>query len=340
MSSYRQAGVDLDTADSFVESIGDQVTATWGPNVVGGFGGFAAGVTIPDGYSNPVLMMSTDGVGTKLDIARRAGRYESVGHDLVAMCVDDLAAVGARAIAFTDYLAVGRIDPVRDRKIVASVAEACSAAGCALIGGETAEHPGVVDEDHVDLAGAALGVVESGSEITGSTVKDGDVIIGIESPNLRSNGFSLVRAVLGERRLEEPFPGEGRSIGEVLLSPSVIYTPAVVAAAATGSTSALVHVTGGGIGGNLSRVLPDGLHALISAGTWPMPNVFRVVQEWGKIPEDEMFRVFNMGLGYLAVVPSDESDSVEAAFGEHGHGTHLVGSVVEGESGVTIVPPD
>lgn len=338
MNSYRDAGVDLTKADTFVESIGDSVTATWGRNVVGGFGGFAAGVTLPDGYTDPVLMMSTDGVGTKLEIARRVGRYEGVGHDLVAMCVDDLAAVGARAIAFTDYLAVGRLDPVRDRKIVSSIAEACSAAGCALVGGETAEHPGVVDQDHVDLAGAALGVVENGSQISGSALRVGDVIIGIGSPNVRSNGFSLIRAILEDRDLESPFPGKDLSIGEVLLSPSVIYTPAVLAAAGAASIGALVHVTGGGIAGNLSRVLPEGLHAVVESGTWPTPKVFRVVQEWGTIPEEEMLRVFNMGLGYLAVVPPGEADVVETIFNEHDHGTHRVGRIVEGERGVTILP--
>ncbi len=337
MATYRDAGVDLDQADRHVALIADAVTSTWGPNVVGGFGGFATGVTIPDGYTSPVLMMSTDGVGTKLELARRTGRYEGVGHDLVAMCVDDLAAVGARPIAFTDYLAVGRLEPDRDTVIVASVAAACSLAGCALVGGETAEHPGVVDVGHVDLAGAALGIVEAGREIGGSLVDAGDVIIGVESPNLRSNGFSLVRAVVDGRPLDATFPGDERSVGAVLLEPSVIYAPGVLDAASTGFVHAFAHVTGGGIPGNLARVIPDGLGAEIDTGTWARPNVFNVIQHWGAVPDDEMYRVFNMGIGYLAVVASDGIDAVVDAFGTRGHPTHRIGTIVGGSSGVRLI---
>lgn len=337
MATYHDAGVDLEQADRHVAMIADAVTSTWGPNVIGGFGGFATGVTIPAGYTNPVLMMSTDGVGTKLELARLTGRYEGIGHDLVAMCVDDLAAVGARPIAFTDYLAVGHLDPDRDTVIVASVAAACSVAGCALVGGETAEHPGVVDTDHVDLAGAALGVVEAGIEIGGSFVTAGDVILGVESPNLRSNGFSLVRAVTAGRPLDEAFPGDERSVGEVLLEPSMIYAPGVLDAASTGFVRAFAHVTGGGIPGNLIRVLPDGLGAEIDTGTWVRPNVFNVIQNWGAVQDDEMYRVFNMGIGYLAVVAPDGIDAVADAFNTHGHPTHRIGTVIGGSSGVRLI---
>lgn len=333
MATYRAAGVDLEQADRFVAGIGPGVTATWGPNVVGGFGGFAAGVTIPEGYDRPVLMMSTDGVGTKLDLARRTGRYEGVGHDLVAMCVDDLAAAGARPIAFTDYLAVGSLNEARDRKIVESVAAACSIAGCALVGGETAEHPGVVAEDHVDLAGAALGVVELGREITGSQTAVGDVVLGIDSPNLRSNGYSLVRAIVGDRSLDDPFPGDDRTVGEVLLEPSVVFAPAALDAAATGFVRAFAHVTGGGIPGNLSRVLPAGRAARIRTRSWETPNVFRVMKKWGSVADDEMYRVFNMGIGFLAVAAPSGAEAVVSAFGSHGHNAHIIGTIEEG-SGV------
>ena len=335
MATYREAGVDLEQADRFVEGIGPGVTATWGPNVVGGFGGFAAGVTIPEGYTRPVLMMSTDGVGTKLDLARRTGRYGGVGQDLVAMCVDDLAAAGARPIAFTDYLAVGRLNATRDRTIVESVAAACSIAGCALVGGETAEHPGVVAEDHVDLAGAALGVVELGMEITGSQIAVGDVVVGIESPNMRSNGYSLLRAIVGGRSLDDPFPGDDRSLAEVLLEPSVVYAPAALDAAATGFVRAFAHVTGGGIPGNLSRVLPAGTAAGIDTRSWEAPNVFRVMQNWGSVSDGEMYRVFNMGIGYLAVAAPEGTDAVVSAFESHGHGAHIIGTIEEG-SGVRL----
>jgi phosphoribosylformylglycinamidine cyclo-ligase len=333
MATYREAGVDLEQADRFVAGIGPGVTATWGPNVVGGFGGFAAGVTIPEGYDRPVLMMSTDGVGTKLDLARRTGRYEGVGHDLVAMCVDDLAAAGARPIAFTDYLAVGCLNEARDRTIVESVAKACSIAGCALVGGETAEHPGVVAKDHVDLAGAALGVVQLGLEITGSQTAVGDVVVGIESPNLRSNGYSLVRAIVGDRSLDDPFPGDDRTVAEVLLEPSVVFAPAALDAAATGFVRAFAHVTGGGIPGNLSRVLPAGTAARICTGSWEAPNVFRVIKKWGSVADNEMYRVFNMGIGFLAVAAPDGTEAVVSAFESHGHGAHLIGTIEEG-SGV------
>lgn len=333
MKTYRGAGVDLDRADRLIDKLGPVVTSTWHDGVVGGFGGFAAGVTIPAGYTNPVLMMSTDGVGTKLDLARRSGLYDGVGNDLVAMCVDDLAAAGARPLAFTDYLAVGRIEAGRDQAIVSSIAEACRTAGCALVGGETAEHPGVVPNDHVDLAGAALGVVEKGREISGSGIKPGDAVIGIVSPNLRSNGYSLVRAILADRDLEDVFPGEDRSIAEVLLDPSVIYAPAANRVAALGTARAFVHVTGGGIAGNLRRVLPPGMGARIDPRSWERPNVFEVIQHWGSISDEEMFRVFNMGLGYLVVCRTGDTESTIEAL--QPHQVRVIGQISE-SGGVSI----
>ena len=220
MPTYESAGVDLAGADRHVAAIGPLVTATWGPNIVGGFGGFAAGIELPAGMRRPVLMMSTDGVGTKLEIARLLEMWEGVGFDLVAMCVDDLTAVGARPLGFVDYMAVGALQPARDTAVVASIAAACSAVGCALVGGETAEHPGVMDADAIDVAGAALGVVESGEEITGSSVEAGDLVIGLASPNVRSNGFSLVRKIVEDWGA----PFNGSTLGETLLEPSVLYS--------------------------------------------------------------------------------------------------------------------
>jgi phosphoribosylformylglycinamidine cyclo-ligase len=328
--------VSLDAAEEVVKGIAGRVTSSWGDEVVGGFGGFAAGIRLPSGYERPVLMMSTDGVGTKLDIARRAGDYRGVGHDLVAMCVDDLAAVGARPLAFTDYLAVGRVDPEREKVIVGSIAEACRASGCALLGGETAEHPGVVDADHVDLAGAALGILEEGNEITGTGIAPGDVVIGVLSPNLRSNGYSLVRHIIGERPLTEPLPGTERTLGEVLLEPSVIYTPAVLAAVRSGGVRGLVHVTGGGIHGNLARVLPEQVDARIDV-SWDVPPVFRVLQTWGRVSDEEMFRVFNMGIGYLAVAEPAAADPIITAFSSHGHRAQAIGRIESGAGAVVIV---
>jgi phosphoribosylformylglycinamidine cyclo-ligase len=256
--SYRDAGVDIEAGDRFTASIAETVRATWGDRVVGGFGGFAAGIRLPDGYDEPVLMMTTDGVGTKAEVARTAGRVEGLGHDLVAMCVDDLAAAGAAPLAMTDYLAMGRLDQQLAGRLVASIAQACELAGCALVGGETAEHPGVLPAGVFDLAGAAVGVVEAGHEVTGEAIAVGDQIVAVASPNLRSNGFSLIRAlVLPKLALDEEFPGTGHSVTDVLLEPSVIYAPAVQAALAAAPIRGLAHVTGGGIAGNLRRILPE-----------------------------------------------------------------------------------
>ncbi len=334
MASYRTAGVDLAAADRHVDAIADLVTATWGNGVVGGFGGFAGGVELPPGYQHPILMLTTDGVGTKLELARRTGRWDGVGHDLVAMCVDDLAATGATPLGLVDYMAVGRLEPDRDRAVVASVAAGCALAGVPLLGGETAEHPGVMPPDQIDLAGAALGVVERDHRIDGSAIRPGEVIIGVASPNLRSNGFSLVRAIIGERDLDEPFHGNDRSWAEVLLDPAVIYAPAVLNAVASGGIDGLAHVTGGGIATNLARILPDGTRAVLHEGAWEVPRVFHVLQEMGSVPDQEMRSTFNLGLGFIAVVAPGAEEGVRESFARFGHTTWVVGEVIEGERGV------
>ena len=330
MPTYRESGVDLRAADELVGQIGPAVQGTWDDRVVGGFGGFAAGVRIPPGFEHPVLMMSTDGVGTKIELARVTNRFDGLGFDLVAMCVDDLAAVGARPLAFTDYLAVGALRPHRDRALIESVAAACSAAGCALLGGETAEHPGTMPVDAFDLAGAALGIVEEGDEVTGASIRVGDSIIGVESPNLRSNGFSLVRAVLRDVVLDS-LMDDGRSVGEVLLEPSVIYAPAVLDALATGTVRGLAHITGGALPGNLPRVLPPSCGAAIEPGAWTVPPVFRYVQDLGSISEEEMFGTFNMGIGFAAFVRAADASQVQAVFTNHGHRNWVIGEVTTSE---------
>jgi len=291
VTSYREAGVDLEAAGRHVNNISEAVTATWTGEVVGGFGGFAAGVQIPDGYVNPVLMMSTDGVGTKLELARRSNRWTGVGHDLVAMCVDDLAAVGAQPLGFVDYMAVGALDESRDAEIVSSIAAACGLAGCPLLGGETAEHPGVMEPDAVDLAGAVMGVVDKGAELGPNLVVENDVVIGLRSPNLRSNGFSLVRSVFGE------------SIDDhisQLLEPSIIYSPSVLSAAKTGGVHGAAHITGGGLAENLARTLPKGMGATIDTAAWDRPGVFDFITSRG-VTDDDMWRTFNMGIGFCLV---------------------------------------
>ncbi len=326
MATYRDAGVDLEAADQAVDRIDAPVTATWGSDVIGSFGGFAAGIRVPGGFTDPVLMMSTDGVGTKAEVARRAGRLDGLGWDLVAMCADDLAAAGARPIAMTDYLAVGELIPERVERIVTSVARACREAGIALLGGETAEHPGVMKADEFDLAGAVVGIVEANRVVDGTAVEPGQVVIGLESPNLRSNGFSLLRsAVLTRIGLDSPL-AEGTA-AEVLLAPSVVYSPAIQRLLAAVPVAAMAHVTGGGITSNLARVLPDFVDAVIDRAAWPRPAVFSEVAEIGEIGEADMFTTFNMGIGFVAIVaPGDGAAAREALEVP----SHVIGSVGAG----------
>ncbi|MDQ3782208.1 MAG: phosphoribosylformylglycinamidine cyclo-ligase [Actinomycetota bacterium] len=338
MATYRQAGVDLAAADAVVDRIGDAVTATWGDAVVGGFGGFAAGLRLPAGYRHPVLMMATDGVGTKAEIARLAGRVEGLGWDLVAMCVDDLAAAGARPVAMTDYLAVGSIDVEVVATLVGSIAAACAAAGVALLGGETAEHPGVMQADRFDLAGTALGVVEDGEQIDGSDIAPGDVIVGVASPTLRSNGFSLVRRVVLDRlALDDPMPGGEGTVADTLLAPSVIYAPAIVDLVAAHRPTGLAHITGGGLAGNIVRVLPGGCQAIVDTGCWEPPAVFASVADLGDVPGDEMFAVFNMGIGFVVITPSHRAQASIGALAASGHEATVIGAVVAGERTVRLV---
>lgn len=323
MATYGDAGVDLSAADSVVREIADAVTSTWGENVVGSFGGFAGGFRIPARYEDPVLMMSTDGIGTKLDLARRLGKLDDVGFDLVAMVVDDLAAAGAQPLALTDYIAVGKLDPLEITSIVESVASACRAAGVALIGGETAEHPGTLPPDSLDVSATALGVVEHDLLFDIGTIEVGDVLVGVASPNLRSNGFSLVRAIVGDEVATASIGG--RPLRDVLVEPSVIYAPAAVAARSL--VKAFAHITGGGLVGNLPRVLPGHLGALLDERAWPTPPIFDYLQSAGSVDRGEMRRVFNMGIGFVAVCAPERVEAVELCFMRFGHPSYRVGSV-------------
>lgn len=299
--------MNLEAAERHTSSIAEDVTSTWEGKVVGAFGGFAAGVGLPPGYRDPVLMMTTDGVGTKLELARRHDMWDGIGFDLVAMCVDDLVAAGARPIGLVDYMAVGSLRQDRDRRIVASVAAACRVAGCPLLGGETAEHPGVMEPDTVDLAGAAMGVVERGDELGPHKVHAGDLLVGLESPNLRSNGYSLVRSVLG---------GAVDDHVEILLEPSVIYAPRVLEAVERGGIGAAAHITGGGLAGNLGRILPTGLAAVVDTSRWTPPPVFTLIESQG-VDREEMLGVFNMGIGFCLVVSPDALESVMSITATH-----------------------
>jgi phosphoribosylformylglycinamidine cyclo-ligase len=337
VTSYEESGVNLGAADELVDRIGWRVMSTWTEDVVGGFGGFAAGIQIPAGFSNPVLMMATDGVGTKAEIARQTGLFEGLGYDVVAMVADDLAAAGAQPIAMTDYIATGRIDVDKVESLVESIVEACNESDISLLGGETAEHPGVLASDQFDLSATALGIVELGDEIDPQAVVAGDIIIGVRSPNLRSNGFSLVRAIVKSGLpLDADFPDTTTPTAHVLLDPSIVYAPAVVNLLARMRPHGLAHITGGGLPGNVIRVLPDGTRAIIERSRWDVPHVFEVLQRVGKVPMGDMFRTFNMGIGFTAVVAEADVDATLKGFESSDMPADVIGHIVEGDKAVEI----
>lgn len=342
-ATYAGAGVDIVAADAAVERLKGLAAATDRPGVlegIGGFGGlFALDVT---GHRRPVLVSSTDGVGTKLAVARATGRLDTVGIDLVAMCVDDVVCTGAEPLYLLDYLAVGRLDPARVEQVVGGVAEGCRRAGCALLGGETAEHPGVMGDDDLDLAGFAVGVVEHDERLGPHRVRPGDVLVGLPSPGLRSNGYTLARHVLLDRAsldLQGPaWSGADHSLADELLRPSEIYAPAVLAAVAAGDDAvhACAHVTGGGIAGNLARVLPPECDATVRRATWDVPRIFGEIARLGEVDGAEMDRVFNLGLGMVLVVAPGAVDGVVRAIAGRGRQAAVVGEIGPGAGEVAV----
>jgi phosphoribosylformylglycinamidine cyclo-ligase len=338
-NDYRAAGVDLEAAEEAVDRIRSVVASTARPEVVGGIGGFGGFFAFdPSRYEKPLLVSGTDGVGTKSEVARLVGRYDTIGLDCVAMSVDDLAVCGAEPLFFLDYVSVGRNDPGMIEAIVSGVADGCRQAGCALVGGEISEHAGVMEPGQFDLVGFAVGVVEADRRLPAG-VRAGDRVVGVASPGLRSNGYTLARKVLiepGDRRLDDAaWPGADVTLGDELLRPSVIYSPALRRLSGDVEVHAFAHVTGGGIPGNLARVLPDGLGAEIHRGSWPEPRIFAVVAEAGGVAGDEMVRVFNLGLGMLAVVPDGEVAGALSSLAAGGFAAFDVGVVVEG-AGVSV----
>ena len=313
--SYTSAGVDIAAGDRVVGLIRNAVASTARPEVVGGIGGFAGlfDATKLAGYRRPLLAATTDGVGTKVMIASELGVYDTVGVDLVGMVADDLVACGAEPLLLTDYIVCGRVIPERVAAIVAGVAAGCVLAGCALVGGETAEHPGHLGPDDFDLAGAATGVVEAQRVLGPDRVRPGDVVIAMASSGLHSNGFSLVRRVLDQPSaaldLAAAPPELGRPLGQELLTPTRIYARDCLALAERCDVHAYAHITGGGLAANLSRVLPPGADAVLDRATWAPPPVFGLLAERGSIADAEMERVFNMGVGMVAVISADEADS-------------------------------
>ena len=306
--SYRRAGVDTAAGADAVVRIAGLAAGATRPEVVEGVGGFAGLFRIGDGR---LLAASADGVGTKLEIARLAGRLDTVGIDLVAMCADDVVCTGAEPLFFLDYLAVGRVDPKRVASIVAGVADGCRLAGCALLGGETAEHPGVMEPDAFDLAGVCVGAVDEDAILGPAHVRDGDVLIGMASSGLHANGYSLVRASLLDRfGLDETPPGLNRPLVDELLEPCVVYAADVLALHRAGLLHAAAHVTGGGLPENLPRVLPAGLGAEIRRGSWPEPPIFRLIGDASASTDDDLFATFNMGIGMVLVVSPQQVDDI------------------------------
>jgi phosphoribosylformylglycinamidine cyclo-ligase len=340
-ATYAAAGVDLGAADAVVDRLGRLVSSTARPGVLGTIGGFGGLFALDtERYRHPVLVSSTDGVGTKLLVAKALGRYGTVGIDLVAMCVDDLVCVGAEPLFFLDYVAIGRLDPDRLVEVVEGIAAGCRRVGCALVGGETAEHPGAMADDDLDIAGFAVGVVERGQELGAARVRPGDALVGLLSPGLRSNGYSLARHVLLQRAgrsLEAPaWPGASRSLGDELLEPSVIYTPAVRTAIdrAGGGVHACAHVTGGGLAANLARVLPPGCDALIDRASWEVPRIFSEIASAGGVDDEEMARVFNLGIGMVLLVDPTSVTASRDALEREGVASAEIGTVVSGTGSV------
>jgi phosphoribosylformylglycinamidine cyclo-ligase len=340
-ATYAAAGVDINAAEVAVERIKDMVRSTYRPEVIGDIGGFGGLFGFPRGYRDPVLVGSTDGVGTKALVAKAAGRFTTIGIDLVAMCVDDLVCQGAEPLFFLDYVAVGRLDPDHIEQLVEGVAKGCRQANCALIGGEMAEHPGAMEPAAFDLVGFAVGVVERDRILTRGATEPGDILIGLASPGLRSNGYSLARHILLDRAglaLSGPaFSGSPRSLADELLEPSIIYAPAIQALLRAVDVRAVAHITGGGLPGNVARLLSGECDAVIDRRQWETPRIFSEIQRLGAVPDEEMTRVFNMGIGMVVAVRREDVFRSLDVLRAHHHRAVEIGGVVDGSGSVLLV---
>jgi phosphoribosylformylglycinamidine cyclo-ligase len=341
--TYKQAGVDIAAGNRFVNLIKPLVRKTFRPEVLTDLGGFGGLFRLPARrYKDPVLVSGTDGVGTKLKVAFQMDRHDTVGIDLVAMCVNDVVVSGAEPIFFLDYLATGKLEPEKSVEIIKGITEGCKQAGCALIGGETAEMPSIYSGGEYDLAGFAVGVVEKEKIVDGRRIKAGDALIGLASSGLHSNGYSLVRKVIFEAAglsLQDRISDLSRPLGEELLTPTRIYVKSILSllgkASLAGAIKGIAHITGGGITENLPRVFPSGCGALITRSSWEVPPIFGFLQHKGGITEDEMYRTFNMGLGMILVVSRDKVTKFLAKAKRLGERAFLIGEVIRGPRKVT-----
>ncbi|HCS57921.1 MAG TPA: phosphoribosylformylglycinamidine cyclo-ligase [Gordonia polyisoprenivorans] len=313
--SYAGAGVDIDAGDRAVELIGPHAKRATRPEVLGGLGGFSGLFALKGNYREPVLAAASDGVGTKLAVAQAIGKHDTVGQDLVAMCVDDLVVCGAEPLFLQDYIAIGKVVPETVAEIVAGIADGCVIAGCALLGGETAEHPGLMRDDHYDLSATAVGVVAADQVLSPDRVRAGDSVIALGSSGLHSNGYSLARKVLldwGHMDLGGDVEEFGRTLGEELLEPTRIYARDCLALAAEADVRTFAHITGGGLAENLARVIPSGLVAELERNTWTPAPIFAMIAQRGRVEQAEMERTFNMGVGMVAVVAPEDTDRAQA----------------------------
>lgn len=334
--TYKEAGVSIDEGERFVSLISPLVRKTFRKEVITEIGSFGALFKLDiTKYKEPVLVSGTDGVGTKLKIAFMADRHETVGIDLVAMSVNDILTSGAEPLFFLDYFATGRLVPEKAVKVIEGIVEGCREAGCSLIGGETAEMPGFYADDEYDLAGFAVGIVDKGDIIDGSGIRSGDIIIGITSNGLHSNGYSLVRKVffdLHRMNLSDYIPELNKTLGEELLRPTRIYVRAIDSLKERNiPIKGIAHITGGGITGNLPRILPDGLSAHVRIGSWPVEPIFRLIEEMGKVPADEMRRTFNMGIGYTVILSEEYAGRALQSLKDNGFDSFIIGRIEKGK---------
>lgn len=337
--TYRDAGVDIDAGNYSVQLIKDSVKATYRPEVLGDLGGFGGLFALSTKYKEPVLVSGTDGVGTKLKLAFMLNKHDTVGQDAVAMCVNDILVQGAEPLFFLDYLAVGKLDPEQVASVVKGVAGACKESGCALIGGETAEMNGFYPVGEYDIAGFAVGAVEKSEIITSERVKEGDVILGLPSSGLHSNGFSLVRKIVfelkgfkGDEYIEEL----GKTIGEELLTPTRLYPRVCLPLIRDFNLHGMAHITGGGFYENIPRALPDDMGVEIDAGAWEMPKIFELLQKWGNVDWPEMYRTFNMGVGMVIIAAPEDADKIRASLEQKGETVYTLGHVTKGKHEVVI----
>ena len=335
--SYKDAGVDIEAGDAFIDVIKPLAKSTQREGCMSGLGGFGAMFQVPEGYKNPVLVSGTDGVGTKLKLAFQLDKHDTIGIDLVAMCVNDILVQGAEPLFFLDYFASGKLTTTTAAEVVSGIAEGCRQSNAALIGGETAEMPGMYDAGEYDLAGFCVGAVEKDDIIDGSKVAAGDILIGLASSGAHSNGYSLIRKVIDDFGVPLDTMVDGKPLSEAVLAPTKIYVKSCLDLIKTVDVHALAHITGGGIPGNLVRVLPEGCHAIINESSWQWPELFTLLAETANIERQEMYRAFNCGVGMIIAIASEDKETAIATLNKHKINAFEIGHIAEGNAAEPVI---